>query len=288
MEPLSCGHRVDRTRLPRRLLLSIPALALPSLARATEPIVIGGSGPVLAAARLLVADPAAQAPQPAEVLDSLGTRGGLQALRDGTIHIALFARPPTAEESAAGMMALPLGDSPLVAATRAGATPPAAITAAILCALMDGSQAQWPDGRPAVVIRRQAQEIDNAELSGVSPGLAAAVRAMLARSGPRTARTAQNNGEAIERDDGTLGFITLGQAMTEGRRIAPVPVRGLPDGEDWLVMKRFFVAHMADASPAVVALARRMAWAERGQRLAAHGFQAPPQAAPQASSPAGS
>jgi len=284
MEPLSGGQRVDRTRLPRRLLLSIPALALPSLARATEPIVIGGSGPVLAAARLLVSDPAAQAAQPAEVLDSLGTRGGLQALRDGTIHIALFARPPTAEESAAGMLALPLADSPLVAATRAGAAPPAAVTVETLCALMDGSQAQWPDGRPAVVIRRQAQEIDNAELSGVSPGLSAAVRAMLARPGPRTARTAQNNGDAIEREEGTLGFITLGQAMTEGRRIAPVPVQGLPGGEPWLVMKRFFVAHMADAAPAVVALARRMAWAQGGQRLASMGFQPPPAA----SSPAGS
>ncbi|WP_439598061.1 substrate-binding domain-containing protein [Falsiroseomonas sp.] len=255
--------------LPRRLVLALPALALSHRARAAEPLVIGGSGPVLAAARLLVEG------QPgAEVLDSLGTRGGLQALRDGTIQLALFARPPNAEERAAGMQALHLGDSPLVAATRAGPAPPAPIEIASLMGLMDGSRPNWPDGRPVTVIRRTAPEIDNAELASVSPEMAAAVQAMLARPGPRTARTAQNNGEAIEREAGTLGFITLGQAMTERRQIAQVPVQGLADGRDWLVMKRFFVAHMADATAPVVALARRMAWEQGGARLGTLGFRA--------------
>jgi hypothetical protein len=266
--------------ITRRLFLAGATLALPSpplisVAKAAEPIVIGGSGPVLAAARLLAEGPARAAGQSVDVLDSLGTRGGLQALRDGTIQLALFARPPNAEERAAGMLALHLGDSPLIAATRAGPAAPMPVDMATLCGLMDGSRAAWPDGRRVTVIRRTAQEIDNVELASVSPEMAAAVQAMLARPGPRTARTAQNNAEAIEREAGSLGFITLGQAMTERRQIAQVPVQNLADGRNWLVMKHFYVAHMADAAAPVIALAGLMAWEGGGERLAALGFQGP-------------
>jgi phosphate transport system substrate-binding protein len=84
-----------------------------------------------------------------------------------------------------------------------------------------------------------------------------AVQKAQAREGMIVAVNDQDNGNALERIDGALGWITLTQLIAEGREVTPLPVnniapdRGNFDSGAWPLSKAFAVVYKTPPTPLV-------------------------------------
>lgn len=229
-------------RLPRRALLAAAmamgaALPLPG-ARAAG-LTLGGTGMAIAITRLLLDEwLRGGGGVPATVLNSLGSAGGLAALRAGRIDIALAGRPLTPAEQAQGLVATTFATNPLAVATHE-ATPADGVTTAELADALSGELTSWPGGGPLRVVRRDRAEGDWILLSSLSPEIALAVDRAHARPGLATAGTDQENAELLERIQGSFGIISVGQAMAERRRLRLLALDGVAPTLEALVSGRY-------------------------------------------------
>ncbi len=266
---------------PRRLVLaSLGAVLLaPRLSAAsTTTLRLGGTGMALAITRILVerfaglgevlVDP--------QVLTSLGTSGGLAALRRGHLDLALSARALTAAEEAAGLSAVAFARTPNTFATRPD-TRTESVTLALVERIMAGGMMQWSDGAPLRLVRRDRSESDWVMLASLSAGMAQAVERALARPGLATVGTDQENADLLEQIPGSFGMISLGQILSERRRLRPLALDGvvptpaaMADGR-YPFARSLFLVTRADAAEVSVlfrgflghAIARRL-MVERG------------------------
>jgi phosphate transport system substrate-binding protein len=87
------------------------------------------------------------------VHDSIGSTGGIKAVRAGDIDIGLVSRPLKPEEKGE-MQIFPLAETAVVVAVNAG-MPESSISAADLKALYLGKKRAWKNGLPVVVIQRE-------------------------------------------------------------------------------------------------------------------------------------
>src|SRR5947207_11948488 len=88
---------------PRRIATTVLMLCLAQPACAGALVRIGGTGMALEALREVGASLAAAEPGiQVEVLPSMGTSGGIKAVLEGAIEIAVAARPLTAAEKSKG------------------------------------------------------------------------------------------------------------------------------------------------------------------------------------------
>ncbi|MBU8536551.1 substrate-binding domain-containing protein [Falsiroseomonas tokyonensis] len=224
MEPA----RLARRRLAQGLLA---ALALPGLARAAAgPLRVGGTGMGLAITNIML-DLHAGTEDLTEstVLPSLGTAGGLAALRSGRVEIALSARALRPEEAAQGLEAFAFGRTPLAFATRYD-TPSRGISLAQAAAMLGGEEPSWPGGGAVRVVLRDRSETDWIMLAAASEGMAAAMQRAHARSGLALASTDQENADLLESLPGSLGLTTLGLTLSEQRRLRLLALDGaVPD-----------------------------------------------------------
>ncbi|SFK20332.1 substrate-binding domain-containing protein [Falsiroseomonas stagni] len=227
-------------RMGRRALLlaTLPA-CIPRGAARAEGLTFGGTGMAIAIVqRLLDEQTRLGLGGPAIVLNSLGSAGGLAALRAGRIDIALSGRPLTAAEQAQGLVATTFATNPLAFATHA-ATPVEGITLAQVVDALSGEMMSWPGGGPLRLIRRDRAEGDWILLASLSPEIAQAVDRAHARPGLATAGTDQENAELLERIPGSFGVISVGQAITEGRRVKLLPLDGVAPTAEALAAGRY-------------------------------------------------
>lgn len=217
-------------RLARRavLIAALPlGTALPLVPARAGGLMIGGTGTALGITRLLLEEQQRLGlGGPATVLNSLGSSGGLAALRAGRIDIALSGRPLTAAEQAQGLVATPLAASPLAFATHAE-TPSEGVSSAEVADVLTGAMQSWPGGGVVRLIRRDRSEGDWILLASLSPAIAKAVDRAHARPGLATAGTDQENAELLERIPGSFGTMSVGQAMAERRRVRLLPLDGV-------------------------------------------------------------
>jgi len=229
-------------RLSRRALLAaaLPLGAgLPMGGARGESLTLGGTGMAIPITRLLLDEWLRQGRGvPATMLNSLGSAGGLAALRAGRIDMALAGRPLTPAEQAQGLVATTFATNPLAVATHE-ATPADNVTTAELAGALSGELTSWPGGGPLRVIRRDRTEGDWILLSSLSPEIAQAVDRAHARPGLATAGTDQENAELLERIPGSFGIISVGQAMAERRRLRLLALDGVPPTVEALVAGRY-------------------------------------------------
>lgn len=120
MLPISPSQPLAIARAMLAGLFTLVLIGASGQAAGAVPFRIGGTGSALGGMQLL-ADAFMQSHPGTEiaVLPSLGSGGGIKALRAGAIDIAVSSRPPKDTKRAPGMVDLEYARTPFVFATRA-------------------------------------------------------------------------------------------------------------------------------------------------------------------------
>lgn len=221
-------HRPDPA--PRRCWPALAFLLLGALAALgvqAQPLRLGGTGSALGTAKALGAGYAAatRAGAAPVLVPNLGSAGALKALEAGAIDVAFVARPLTAAEAAAGLVATDYGRSPFVLVTSKPGV--ASISTAEVAAALSGEVVTWPDGQRIRLVLRPKTDTDMLLLAGMSPRIAAALDGALRRPGIVVAATDQEAADEAERLPGSLSVTTLSLLVSERRRLEVVALDGI-------------------------------------------------------------
>lgn len=116
---------------------------------------IAGSGSCVPLTRMLAGAAMPQLEVSAEVHASIGSGGGLRALSDGAIDVALVSRPLRVDELQAGLVYTPFARIPVVVAAGLD-VPDRSVTIERLEALFGGTEDRWSNGENVVVLLRES------------------------------------------------------------------------------------------------------------------------------------
>ena len=211
--------------LPLLSLLGCLAAATPS--QAGEAIRIGGTGAALGAMRVLGAEIQKTEPDArVEVLASLGSTGGIEALAEGAIDVALAARNLKPEEEAKGVREAACVTTALVFAANHQAHG-YGIRRDELPALFRDPHPVWPDGTPLKIILRARSGSEYPYLIKAVPGMEAALDEAHRRRGVPIGATDQENADLAQRTDGSLAITSLMQIRAEELKLHPLLLDGV-------------------------------------------------------------
>ena len=243
----------------RYALLALVAALLAFATNVTaQTLKIGGNGSGMPAIKLLGAEFARRTPGVAVVVvPNLGSSGGLKALREGVIDLAISSRPLKPEETASGMVAAEFGRTPFVFATNSSVTRGFGSLAELVDAYA-GKLTTWSDGSPIRLILRPKNDGDTVIQQAISPEMKQAVDVALARPGMSIALTDQDAVDMLEKTAGALGVTSMSIVRAEKRRLNLLSVNGvapstnaLADGSYRYVKTMYLVWNGADADAAV-------------------------------------
>jgi len=205
----------------------IGCLTVSTPSQAGETIRIGGTGSGLAAMRMLGAEFTKRNPgTEVEVMASLGTLGGIEALGEGAIDVGLAARGLKPDESAKGVREATCMTTALVfAANHDGQG--AVIRSAELPALFRDPRPTWPDGTPLKLILRARTGSEYPYLIKVLPAMGAALDEAHQRRGVPMGATDQENADLAQRTAGSLAMTTLLQIRAEKLGLRMLPLDGV-------------------------------------------------------------
>jgi len=208
------------------LAFSIFALVNTSgLAKADE-VVISGTGMMLETMRQMGdAFMATQPHTPVRVLPSMGSAGGLKALRDGVLDLSVSARRLKQAEEEAGIVEEVCVRTALVFVTQQRYA--SAIKTADLPEIYKASAPVWPDGSPLRVVLRARSGSEMPYLAKRVPGLAEAFEIARKRPELPVGMTDQLNARVAETTPGAFAIMTLMQIKSENLPLEPVTVDGV-------------------------------------------------------------
>jgi phosphate transport system substrate-binding protein len=160
------------------------------------------------------------------VFPSLGSAGGIEALLEGRVDVAVSARPLIGNERARGARQLLFARTALVFAAHNGVMKHR-IAIDEVADIYGGRTVSWRDGRRIRPVLRPSAEADIVILKEISPRMRSAVERALAQEGIFTAMTDQDAADAIERIPGAFGTTTLALVLSEGRSVRIFRVDGV-------------------------------------------------------------
>ena len=160
-----------------------------------------------------------------KVLPSLGSSGGIKALLSEKIAIAVAGRPLSESERNAGLVEREFARTPLVIAVSIKNSV-AHLTLDEIAALYTGRTTHWADGTPVRPVLRPADDSDTTILKTLSPAVAHAADAALARDGMLVAITDTDSADALERLPGAFGTASLSTLVSEKRALKAVTIAG--------------------------------------------------------------
>lgn len=228
-------------RILGALALLLCAMPLRMPLHAAETLVIGGTGSALGVMRHLAeAYQDTAAAQPVEVLPSLGTGGGLRALADGRIDIALAARALKPQERE-GMQVQLFARTPLVFVAR-NHVAASGLSTETLIAFYQGTQTRWPDGARARPVLRPWHDAETQVLAAWSEPLADALAEAVYRTDLQVTMTTQENLEAIEQIPGAFGYTPLTEVVTAQRALQVLTLEGVEPTPAQLAAGRYPLA----------------------------------------------
>jgi len=252
-------HRENPMGIVRRLTLSLLFVATlasaSAFAETGETIRIGGTGGGLGLMRKLAAlYTARHKGLTYTIVPSLGSTGGVRALRDGALDIAVSARPARAEEK--GTESRFLAATPLAFVVHPGVGV-SNITTAELEHIYGGSLTTWPDGKRMRLILRPETESDTKALRGISSAMNTAVTAAHSRPGMPMALNDQENLSMLKKTRGSLGIAALATLAVEHAGLKVLSFNGIRPGPSSLgdggypISRTFFLVIRNPASDAV-------------------------------------
>ena len=160
------------------------------------------------------------------IVPSLGSGGGLKALRAGAIDMAVISRPLKDAERSAALTASEYARTPLLFAP-ALSTNLSSITTRELVEIYNGQRKTWPDGQTLRLVLRPKSESDADMIKSMSPDMAQAVTVALGREGLTVALTDKSNAYNLKKVPGVVGTTTLAQIISENRQLKPLALNGV-------------------------------------------------------------
>jgi phosphate transport system substrate-binding protein len=213
--------------LARLITLTVFSTAVICVNASAQEVKIGGTGSGLGTMKIL-AD--AYARQHREfkhtVLPSLGSTGGIKALRAGAIQVGLSSRPLKDNEAQGGFMSIEYGRTPFIFATP-NKTAVFEITTQSLAELYAGKTEKWPDGTPIRLVMRPIGDTDTEVIKAISPAMRLAKEVAEKRPGMLFTVTDQETADGIESVPGSLGPSTLALVLSEKRAMRPLSLDGV-------------------------------------------------------------
>lgn len=223
------GPAARRAALGRWLSLWAAISAAPglSVAQGSSALRVGGTGSGVGGLRLLAEAFARQAGAPAvEVMPAFGSAGGIAALIEGRLDMAVANRVPNAAESArAPFKVQEYARTPFVMAVHRSLGLQA-LTGAQFAALYAEGAATYPNGQRARPVLRLADEIDSKLVSALVPAAGPPHEAAQARKGMLRAATDAEAAELLEKVPGAFAASTLAQIESEKRPFVALTIDG--------------------------------------------------------------
>lgn len=189
-----------------------------------------------------------------EVLPALGSGGGIRAVGDGVIAIAVSQRDLQANETGRGLTVAPYGRTPFVFVTASRSL--TAVTSDDILAIYRGDKRTWGDGTPLRPVLRPKDDAGTRTLENAFPELIAVLENLRRRGSLPVATTDQDNLDFAQRIDGSFTVSTLAQIIGEKaalrvltfNRIAPTLV-ALAEGTYPLSETFYLVFRKGDPGP---------------------------------------
>ncbi len=148
------------------------------------------------------------------VHESIGSNGGIDAIRDGVIDIGLSSRPLRPVETRSGLQAFPYARVAIVFATSLD-VPHTDLTRRSVLDLYSGRQPSWSTGDDVMVFLREATDSGNRTAYALIPGFAA-VEAALRDANPwRVLYRDREMQDALLGTPGSIGLFDQGAIVSQ-------------------------------------------------------------------------
>jgi len=192
---------------------------------AAETLRIGGTGAAAQMMRHIGAIFADRSEIKIEFIPGLGSSGGIRAVADGVLDIAISGRALKPDEATSGLTAIAAMRTPFVFAT--SHRNPGGLKASELAELFRSAKAKWPDGAPLRLILRPKSESDTALLGELFPGLGDAIAVARLRPDVPIAATDQDNTDLAQSVEGSLVGATFTQIKMEKTALRMIAIDGV-------------------------------------------------------------
>ena len=206
--------------------LVITAAIIPFASNAEE-LRIGGSGTDLATIKQL-AEKFTENKKNIKLIipKSLGSSGGIKALRAGKLDIAITSRPLKQKEKSPHIRLFKYAQTALVFATSAN-NPVDEINTQQLKDIYSGIHPYWPNGTVARPILRPPSDSDTILVRRYLPAMAEPMKLASKRRGVPTAYTDQKSASKIESVPGAIGTSALSLILAEERPLKALNLNGI-------------------------------------------------------------
>jgi phosphate transport system substrate-binding protein len=219
-------------------LAEAPSEARPvrSAAEATPAVLeLAGSGSNLPLTRALAEAFRARSPGARlTVHESIGTTGGVRAVRDGAIQVGLASRPLTADESRLGLAVTAYARVAVVVATNAGVHE-RCTTKDDLLAIYGGTRTRWSDGSRLVVLQRERGDSSLLAVGSLVPGFVAVNDAAYREQRWRVLYSDLAMQEALLATEGAVGIFDLGAIEAQRLPINVLCIDGVVPSRETLL-----------------------------------------------------
>lgn len=189
-------------------------------------LIITGTGSSIGAMRRMAEGFQRKHPNVAiDVLPSIGSTGGIKAVKEGRIDIGLSSRPLTPEERRMEIIAEPYGRTPFIFAVQES-NPTKGVPLTEIEDIYAGKRRTWPDGTPIRLILRPLRDSFSVYLASINPRLKSASEKAHSIPGVFVGVTDQEAAEQIEKTRGSFGITSSSLMAVEKRRIKALSVDG--------------------------------------------------------------
>ncbi len=160
-----------------------------------------------------------------ETLPSLGSAGGIRAVGDGVISVAVTSRPPNPTENTVGLQATAIGVTPI--AFVSSNPQPGGLVRADLPEIYRREKLRWADGSEIRIILRPPEGTTEEFLKVFFPNLVRLYAGLRQRGIFPIASTDQENVALASDIKGSLTIVTMAQMRGERLDLHVLPLDGI-------------------------------------------------------------
>ena len=160
------------------------------------------------------------------ILPSVGSTGGIKAVKAGKIDISLSARTLKPEERIPGIIEESYGRTAFIFGVQES-NPIEGLSMTEIEEIYAGKRRTWSDGRPIRLILRPLYDSCSAFLAGINPGMKSASVQAHSIPGVFVGMTDQDAALQIERTPGSFGTTTAAIIAAEKLKIKALSVDGV-------------------------------------------------------------